>query len=334
MSQIPVISIIVPVYGVEKYLRDCLDSIVSQTFSDWECILVDDGSPDQSGAICDEYAARDSRFRVIHRPNGGVAAARNTALAACRGRYIGFVDSDDLVHSGMFQHLYELIVAHDADVAQVGFEVLHLGYKKYRPLVDSIEIYNRSRVAVELLQDKRIQNYLWNKLFRRELIDVGFPVGKVYEDMYAITLWARNIRKMVASPAMLYSYRQRKGSITTSFINLQNRLDYMRAVMFRARTFREMEPDEVTEPMVNLYLWSNVVMVAKEMARHDEDPQSRLYNIRQISDFGKTVAAPKLKHLGLKRWMRAKLLRISPVGFIRIIRIRFHKSSPHNEFFD
>ena len=94
MNQNPEISIIVPVYKVERYLRQCLDSIEAQTFCNWECILVDDGSPDGSGAICDEYAARDSRFRVIHRPNGGLSAARNTGIRASVAPYIGFVDSD------------------------------------------------------------------------------------------------------------------------------------------------------------------------------------------------------------------------------------------------
>lgn len=95
MKENPQISIIIPVYKAEKYLHDCLDSIAAQTFADWECILIDDGSPDSSGMICEEYAARDSRFIAVHQKNGGVSAARNAGLAIARGDWIGFVDADD-----------------------------------------------------------------------------------------------------------------------------------------------------------------------------------------------------------------------------------------------
>lgn len=99
MPEIPKVSIIVPVYNTEKYLRRCLDSIAAQTFADWECICVDDGSPDAAGAILDDYAAKDSRFVVIHQENGGVSRARNAGLDAACGEYVGFVDSDDWVES-------------------------------------------------------------------------------------------------------------------------------------------------------------------------------------------------------------------------------------------
>ena len=108
----PEISIIIPVYKAEKYLRRCLDSVLSQTLSNWECILVDDGSPDQSGAICDEYAAKDSRFRVIHKPNGGVSSARNEGLDTAKGEFICFIDSDDWVGPKYLEHLHFLKTQH------------------------------------------------------------------------------------------------------------------------------------------------------------------------------------------------------------------------------
>ena len=116
----PKISIIVPVYKVEQYLRRCLDSILAQTFTDWECILIDDGSPDKSGAICDEYASRDSRFCVIHQENKGVSAARNAGLDAARGQWIGFVDSDDWCEKEMYEHLYSSALNQDVDVVICG----------------------------------------------------------------------------------------------------------------------------------------------------------------------------------------------------------------------
>ena len=117
-STSPKISIIVPVYKVEQYLRRCLDSIASQTFTDWECILIDDGSPDKSGVICDEYAKRDSRFRVIHQENKGVSAARNAGLDAAQGEWIGFVDSDDWVERDCYETALYLADENNADLVQ------------------------------------------------------------------------------------------------------------------------------------------------------------------------------------------------------------------------
>lgn len=121
-STAPKISIIVPVYNVEKYLRRCLDSIASQTFNDWECILIDDGSPDNSGSICDEYAEKDSRFRVIHQKNAGVSAARNAGLDAARGEWIGFVDSDDWIEKDCYEILIEIATRERADVVRFNFK--------------------------------------------------------------------------------------------------------------------------------------------------------------------------------------------------------------------
>lgn len=117
----PKISIIVPVYKVEPYLRKCLDSIIAQTYTNLEIILVNDGSPDNCGAICDEYAAKDTRIIVIHKENGGVSSARNMGLDVATGEYIGYVDSDDWIEPDMYEYLLGLAKTHDADVAQCGF---------------------------------------------------------------------------------------------------------------------------------------------------------------------------------------------------------------------
>lgn len=320
MADIPEISIIVPVYNMEKYLRECLNSISAQLFVDWECILVDDGSSDNSGAICDEYVAHDSRFRVIHRDNGGLSAARNTGLAVCRGRYIGFVDSDDYIHSRLFQRLHELIVAYDADVAQVGYESVYTTYTKPNRIVDSIVTVNRSRY-IELLIEKRMPNYVWNKLFRREIIDTGFPEGRNFEDIYVMTQWTRNIRKMVLAPDVLCSYRQRKGSITKAFC--LHRQDYLDAIMFRVRQFRDLEPEVVSESMVNLYLWKCVVNSARDTARYENDAKLKTETVLDISKLAKTFAKPEIKELGLKKWFRAVMLRKKPIAFMRIIRMTY-----------
>lgn len=128
MNEVPKISIIVPVYNVEKYLARCIDSILEQTFSDFECLLIDDGSPDCSGALCDEYAHKDNRIHVIHQKNAGVSAARNRGLDAARGEWICFVDSDDWCAKDMLSLLYGAAFENDADV--VCGATLSIGRKK------------------------------------------------------------------------------------------------------------------------------------------------------------------------------------------------------------
>lgn len=115
------ISIIVPVYNVEKYLKECIDSVISQTYKNLEIILVDDGSTDKSGEICDEYSKKDSRIKVIHKENGGLSDARNVALDIAKGEYIGFVDSDDYVEKDMFETLYKLAEEHNTEISSISF---------------------------------------------------------------------------------------------------------------------------------------------------------------------------------------------------------------------
>ncbi len=114
------ISIIVPVYKVEKYLKKCVDSILAQTFSDFELILVDDGSPDNSGRICDDYAKKDARVRVVHKQNGGLSSARNAGIEVAKGKYLGFVDSDDYIAEDMYELLYKAIIKEEADLSICG----------------------------------------------------------------------------------------------------------------------------------------------------------------------------------------------------------------------
>lgn len=135
------ISIIVPVYNVEPYLEQCIDSILNQSFRDFELILVDDGSPDRCGEICDRYAAADDRIRVIHQKNGGVSAARNAGMEVSKGKYIVFVDSDDMVHPLYLEHLYKAIQKHNADISMCWFS----RFEK-NPTYDENQAYAEKRI--------------------------------------------------------------------------------------------------------------------------------------------------------------------------------------------
>lgn len=316
----PEISVIIPVYNVEKYLRQCLDSIESQTFHNWECILIDDGSPDNSGAICDEYEAKDARFRVIHSVNGGISAARNIGLDISRGRYISFVDPDDIVHSEMLQRLRNLIVSNDADVAQVGFELLFTNFVKKRPLVDSVMVLDRGEVAKELLYGKRIQSYVWNKLFRREVIDTPFPEGMVFEDMYVMSQWINNIHKMVLSPDVLYSYRQRSGSIVNSNY-ATNRLEYLKSIFQLVYSLRALDPINVSAAVAEKCIWKGVIGAGKKIARHVDDTDICVEAVNKINRQCSSLLMPKIKTVGLKMWCRIHLMRKNPEMFVRMMRI-------------
>ncbi len=314
----PEISIIVPVYKVERYLRQCLDSILGQTFGDWECILVDDGSPDGCPQLCDEYAARDPRFRVIHRTNGGLSAARNSGLREARGRYIGFVDSDDWVAPQMFERLYELITEHGTDMAQVGFRKEYVGHASPKRLVEQVEVADRKRIVRENIYDDRLPNYMWNKLFRREVINSEFPEGKVFEDMAAINRWACDIRSAVLAPDTLYHYRMRKSGIINTQIS--RRFEYFDAYREKVQELCSLEPDAISDRERSRFLWNAAVKTAKIIAREVPDSESRTRLINAIVAECQGFPPPAIGALGLKRYFRALLLSKHPALFIRLMR--------------
>lgn len=315
----PKISIIVPIYKVERYLRECLDSILAQTFGDWECILVDDGSPDGCPQICDEYAARDPRFRVIHRANGGVAAARNSGLRAARGEYIGFVDPDDWIAPQLFERLLRLITEYGTDMVQVGFWKEYAGYSTPKPLVESIRVLGRKEIVRELVFDKRIQSYLWNKLFRRKTINPDFSEGRVFEDMAILNHWVRDIRSAVLAPDLLYHYRMRKGSIIHSDFSA-NQLDYFKACREREQKTCPLEPEALSEEERARFLWKIAIRSVKNIARKEPDSESRMRSAKAIIAVCQEFPPPAIGWLGLKKYLRARLLLNHPALFIRLMR--------------
>lgn len=170
----PTITIIVPVYNVEAYVRKSLQSIADQTFTDWECIVVDDGSTDGSGAICDEFAAHDPRFRVIHQSNMGLSGARNTGLAVAHGRYIGFLDSDDYIHPDMYQVLLTAIEQTNSEIAVVSTRQVYGLDEPFQPNSPiKYRIMNREQVFHYWFVEPFTSSWMemvWNKLYKYELI--------------------------------------------------------------------------------------------------------------------------------------------------------------------
>lgn len=241
------ISVIVPVYKVEPYLRKCLDSIVCQTYQNLEIILVDDGSPDNCGAICDEYAAKDGRIIVIHKGNGGVSSARNAGLERATGDWIGWVDPDDWIEPDMYEYLLENARKYGADIAVCGLYKVYDGHTE-RFAVEKASQLDNGQGMEALLEDKVLQSYCWDKLWRKELWrGISFPLGKTFEDMCAVPLVFQRAKKTVLLSEAKYFYRQRRESIVAD-CSLPNRLAHCDAADFRYETLREAYPQ--LEPLL------------------------------------------------------------------------------------
>ena len=329
-SRKPEVSIIVPVYNVEKYLRECLESIESQTFTDWECIVVDDGATDRSGEICDEFASRDARFKVLHVKNGGLASARNNGIRTAQGKFVAFCDSDDWLAPDAIEKMHDLIVSTDADVVQTGLWKEYDGHRREKRLVDKRTVLTREEAIKELAKDKRIPSYMWNKMFRREIVGPDFPEGKTFEDIYVCTKWFPKIKRMVCDPTPLYHYRMRAGSILHAGSS-KYRLDFLNIMRFRAEEILKLGLDTFSKKDHDLLVAKASVSAAKTIARQEKDKEKREEIIRSISESVKELPCPDIKSVGLNQWYRFKLLVSSPKKFIRLMRV-MGKSDVHSRY--
>lgn len=226
----PLISVIVPCYNVEKYLPQCVDSIMGQTYRNLEIILVDDGSPDRCGEICDEYAATDSRIRVIHKPNGGLADARNVAIDIAKGCFLSFVDSDDFISPFYIEGLYQIMEETDSDISACSYIKVEEGRMSELSTIaerkHSYVVWTRDSAIREMFYQKSIEPTAWGKLFRREVFEgVRYPKGKLYEDWGCIFDLLVNCRSVAYTRNQWYCYLLRKNSILGRFN--PNRLDIL-----------------------------------------------------------------------------------------------------------
>ena len=217
----PELSIIIPVYNVEEYLRVCVDSVLQQTFTDFELILIDDGSSDKSGQICDEYSVKDNRVHVIHQENAGVSSARNAGLAYASGEYISFVDADDCINFRMYEILLETMKSATADLGICGVDIIkkNADIKQINYKNSTVITWSASECVSHLFDmPPVIYNSCCNKLFRKSLIKTRFDSTiKIYEDAKFLTEYLTYSQKVVHLPDYkLYIIRNREGSATRS----------------------------------------------------------------------------------------------------------------------
>jgi glycosyltransferase involved in cell wall biosynthesis len=239
------ISIIIPVYKVEDYIRRCVDSILKQTYGNLEIILVDDGSPDRCGQICDEYAAKDSRIVSIHKKNGGLSDARNAGMDICKGEYITFLDSDDWVDKNYIEKLYRLLKDTDSDISVCNF--IRTSKEDVEADASKEEIHTYSNLeALDHLESKGdIQLYIqlvvaWGKLYRRSIFEgITYPVGKLHEDEFTTYKLLYKAGRIVITNARLLYYWQREDSIMGAGFNARGSMDDIEALIERSGFYKQ-----------------------------------------------------------------------------------------------
>lgn len=248
------ISVIVPVYKVEAYLDKCVSSIVNQTYTNLEIILVDDGSPDNCPAMCDAWAEKDSRIRVIHKPNGGLSDARNAGMAVATGELMAFVDSDDWIAPDMCEYLYQRLTEDNSDIAACGVQMVWEDKKLCRMLTRAGSyVLNQEEAMRAIIEESWLKQPVWYKLYKTALVrDILFPKGKCHEDVFWSYQAVGSAKKVSVSDHVGYYYLQRGGSIMGAEYSLK-RLDAVEAKVQRCAYIQERFP--ALSPLAVKDLW-------------------------------------------------------------------------------
>lgn len=212
------VSIIIPVYNVEEYLAKCIYSVVNQTFKGIEIILVNDGSSDRGGKLCDEFSLEDKRIIVIHQKNSGLSEARNVGTQSAKGDYIFYLDSDDWLELDCIESLLNISLLHNADIVQSGFYYNFSDYKVRDSSNTDTIILSREQVMTKLLEQKQVKNFAWGKLYKKNIVkSVPFVKGVFLEDSFWKHLVLDKINIYVIFPTPLYHYFQRKNSMSGTY---------------------------------------------------------------------------------------------------------------------
>lgn len=270
----PLISVVIPIYNVEQYLNACIDSVVNQTYSNLEIILVEDGSPDNCPEICDEYAKLDNRIKVIHQKNGGLSAARNAGIDFAHGVFLTFIDSDDFVTSNYVELLYKGIVEFEADISIASF----CTFTKE----DELKIQSNESPFAEKTKEECFKRYgafnaelsmpfisACNKLYKRDLFSsIRFPIGKLYEDAFSTYKLLDNAKKIVFTSTYLYFYRLNPQSILGQSFK-EKHLEMVEAFCSGMNYFYQKGENEIAEMfrppllMREIYCWWGVKRILK-----------------------------------------------------------------------
>lgn len=294
------ISIIVAVYNLESYLPKCIDSILAQTFTNFELILVNDGSLDKSGEICDDYEKRDSRIRVIHKENGGVASSRNAGLEVAQGKYIGYVDNDDFINKYMFETLYKHAVLHSSDIVVCDF--MRIDNEQYCNTEELVSDYDVQHfTGMEALEQLYTDDYVtlvvpWNKLYKREVLEnITYEIGNLYDDETVVHKLLYNSKNITYIHTTFYYYLTRIGSQINSPFTIK-RFGKVYALSDRVDYFNKHKLHHLHEKALKHYyeffIWyyntaaTELIGVEKELKALKKTFNRRLLSLLKLKDLG------------------------------------------------
>ena len=302
------ISVIVPVYKVEKYLDKCIESIVNQTYTNIEIILVDDGSPDKSGEICDFWAEKDERIKVIHQENCGGGAARNAGIEAAKGKYITFVDSDDYISPIMMETLKKQFIE-DIDIVECDYiEVYDDNESFNRYQENKVEFFDAIRAMGENIKDSIFRQLIWNKMYTRKVIgDVRFVQGKKIDDEFFTYQVIGNSKNLVRINQTLYAYRQQEESIMHN-MTLEKRIQAIEAKFLRHKYVCKNFPMLKEQSLLSL---------SYQCLYQGQQVVNNHYEYKTVSDFVKKIMSEcdnnKIKryHLASKDLLWLCMMKIS-----------------------
>lgn len=268
------VSIIVPVYNIEKYIKKCVESILGQTYRNFEVLLVDDGSTDASKKYCEEFEKKDSRIRRIRKENGGLSSARNTGLDYARGDYIFFVDGDDYLEPGMLNSVMKEFEDRSVDAVIFGWYIEYGGHRK-RGNYQYNEGYIAPEEGIKLLLDRKgCQSFAWNKVFRRQVWGtIKYPHGRFYEDIFTTWKLISRCDNISVLCAPLYVYVQRGDSISHK-ISMEKALDYYEGTLERRQALKEAYPGI---QLLAAYNWVNMLLGICYEFKPENEMEMRFY---------------------------------------------------------
>ena len=281
------VSVVVPIYKVEQFIEKCIKSIINQTYKSIEIILVDDGSPDNCGKICDEYATKDERIKVIHKENGGLSDARNAGINIANGTYITFIDSDDYVDEKFIEILLQIIKRSNAKISMCGIKKVYNDERESEDIKIPDEEILTGEEMILRLGDYPISNIVaWNKLYNINLFEkIRYPKGKIHEDEFTTYKLLYESKKVAITNEKLYYYMQNEGSITNQKFN-KSRLDIIQALEERSEFFKNKKEKDLYLSTLNKYL--EIIIYIYNIGKEDmqknqlKDLQIRYKNILQL----------------------------------------------------
>lgn len=298
------ISIIVPVYNVEKYIDKCIDSLIKQTYKNIEIIIIDDGSTDNSSEIVANY--KDKRIKVIHKKNGGLSSARNCGIKESHGKYIGFIDSDDYISYDMFEILYKNIIETKSDISMCDFvtttsDAIFTTTNNYR-------IITKTESINELLLNK-ITSHTWNKLYKKDLFkSINFPLNRIYEDIATTYKLFDKAKKIVITDSKLYAYIQRTNSICGS-INTKKLNDFVLGLTERYNYL-------INNKYIKYNMYYNVIVLTYMISKNN---MIELLSNKTYIDFYKKYFNRLNFKLPFKYFISSLIIKINPKLFYKII---------------